>query len=874
MEKGKGRVSFFEAPISNTKPGGELSLEEVHRLITGEKYKVRTGQLRALADKGKARKYKAANFDYCTFSGVFGLRANHALVEHSGLLCMDLDHLPDVAKMKKRLLADPLFDTQLLFVSPSGDGLKWVVPIDLSRASHEVYFEGVAHYLLVCYGVEADKSGRDVSRACFLPYDPEAFLGSGGEGGGDASAFNPKSWLPGAGLANGVAAGIRSGTENGLATENGSATGNGLQVGCSAGLGEGLQTKYGADSEDVPQLGEEVKLEGVPQFEDVPQLGEEVKLEDVPSSFFSDPKGGLPTAGSYAEIEAVTQRIERAAVDIAPTYPQWRDLGFALTEALGEGGRGYYHRLSRFYADYRAAEADRQFDRCLRSRGSGITVKTFFHLALQAGVDVNTTGTDMCPASIDGGVGINMAGAGVDVNTTVTSEFLPVFPQSVYEHLPRLLRDVAAKADSPQDADLLLLGSLATISACLPKVYGIYDKREVFPNLFLFVAAQASAGKGRLTLCRRIVEPVHRQLRKMAEAEYAEYQCALAEYALDKHKSEADKPMEPPLRLLFIPANTSATGMLQLLNDNAGRGLMFETEGDTLAQAFKQEYGNYSDSFRKAFHHETIAYNRRKDREYVEIKKPCLSAVLSGTPKQIKHLIPDVENGLFSRFLFYNLEISPVWKNVFAEDEDETLDDYFEQIGERFYDLYRLLERETDSLRFCFTRNQEKQFSEFFDRMHKKYYTLYGGEFVSSIRRLGLMTFRMAMIMTTLRIMDDGDLKTLLVCSDTDFQTVIRMAEVIVQHTREVYLEFFSSDAASDADDAEAGGRWKQPVISRVYFENLPFEFNRQTYLATASRMNIKPKTAEKYIRNFCKLHRLVHTGYDNYRKAAVTLRR
>ena len=141
MEKGKGRISFFEAPISNTKPWGELSLGEVHRLITGEKYKARTGHLRALADKGEARKYKAANFDYCTFSGVFALRANHALVEHSGLLCMDLDHLSDVAEMKKRLLADPLFDTQLLFVSPSGDGLKWVFPIDLSRASHEDYLD-------------------------------------------------------------------------------------------------------------------------------------------------------------------------------------------------------------------------------------------------------------------------------------------------------------------------------------------------------------------------------------------------------------------------------------------------------------------------------------------------------------------------------------------------------------------------------------------------------------------------------------------------------------------------------------------------------------------------------------------------------------
>ncbi|HXL01381.1 MAG TPA: BT4734/BF3469 family protein, partial [Dysgonamonadaceae bacterium] len=179
MENGS-RVSFFEAPISNTKPSGELSLGDVHRLITGEKYKARTEQLRALADKREARRFKAASFDYCTFSGVFGLRANHALVEHSGLLCMDLDHLPDVAKMKQRLLADRLFDTQLLFVSPSGDGLKWVVPVDLSRASHEEYFDGVARYLHVCYGVEADKSGRDVSRACFLPYDPDAYLGSGG----------------------------------------------------------------------------------------------------------------------------------------------------------------------------------------------------------------------------------------------------------------------------------------------------------------------------------------------------------------------------------------------------------------------------------------------------------------------------------------------------------------------------------------------------------------------------------------------------------------------------------------------------------------------------------------------------------------------
>ncbi|HAH23070.1 MAG TPA: DNA primase, partial [Prolixibacteraceae bacterium] len=87
---------------------------------------------------------------------------------------------------------------------------------------------------------------------------------------------------------------------------------------------------------------------------------------------------------------------------------------------------------------------------------------------------------------------------------------------------------------------------------------------------------------------------------------------------------------------------------------------IFETEGDTLAQAFKSDYGNYSDGFRKAFHHETISYYRRTDREFVEIDNPCLSTVLSSTPKQVAILIPNAENGMLSRFIFYHMNIKPV----------------------------------------------------------------------------------------------------------------------------------------------------------------------------------------------------------------------
>src|SRR5690606_28751057 len=118
--------------------------------------------------------------------------------------------------------------------------------------------------------------------------------------------------------------------------------------------------------------------------------------------------------------------------------------------------------------------------------------------------------------------------------------------------------------------------------------------------------------------------------------------------------------------------------------DNEGRGIIFETEGDTLSNAFKSDHGNYSDGFRKAFHHESISYYRRTGHEFVEIDKPCISTVLAGTPMQVATLIPNAENGLLSRFIFYYMNSEPVWTDVFAPAKENGLDEHFNQLGAEF----------------------------------------------------------------------------------------------------------------------------------------------------------------------------------------------
>lgn len=187
------RFSFFRAPVSNVTPSAAVGLTAVYDLIRGDGYRAATEELRRLrtaVKEGRAtpqevQRFKARRFDYVTFSGLFTRRSARGLTEHSGLLCLDFDHvdtwqgagqLGGVYGLRYLLMNDAAVDTALLFRSPGGDGLKWVVPIDLRQGTHDEWFRALSFYAGRAYGIEPDASGCDVARACYLPWDPDAVI--------------------------------------------------------------------------------------------------------------------------------------------------------------------------------------------------------------------------------------------------------------------------------------------------------------------------------------------------------------------------------------------------------------------------------------------------------------------------------------------------------------------------------------------------------------------------------------------------------------------------------------------------------------------------------------------------------------------------
>ena len=179
-------MSFFNAPISNQVPSGVTSVKQLHTYITSNEWlKERTLSVQdALSDEKRFRKLKQNLLPYVTPAGVFSYRKEDRLLFLSGEFVIDIDHLPspeEALHWRDTLFADNKLRPDLAFVSPSTTGVKLLVPYRLSpKASIEESFDKARlsawEYLKWKYGLNADASNADLSRACFLCNDPSAKL--------------------------------------------------------------------------------------------------------------------------------------------------------------------------------------------------------------------------------------------------------------------------------------------------------------------------------------------------------------------------------------------------------------------------------------------------------------------------------------------------------------------------------------------------------------------------------------------------------------------------------------------------------------------------------------------------------------------------
>jgi hypothetical protein len=171
-------ISYFNPPVTNTKPVEKVSYVDVYQLVTSGTLVEITNEIRSLCNPDLVKDLKATKLPHITPSGIFYTRCDDGLKYHNETICIDIDEIENeeqLQEIKRILIEDPCFYTLMLFRSPSGNGLKWLVPIDLTQCGHRKWFEAIRNYLHKNYGIVADEKCVNTSRSCFLCHDAEAY---------------------------------------------------------------------------------------------------------------------------------------------------------------------------------------------------------------------------------------------------------------------------------------------------------------------------------------------------------------------------------------------------------------------------------------------------------------------------------------------------------------------------------------------------------------------------------------------------------------------------------------------------------------------------------------------------------------------------
>jgi len=585
-------------------------------------------------------------------------------------------------------------------------------------------------------------------------------------------------------------------------------------------------------------------------------------------------------------VEAIVSSLENECIDITSGYDNWLKVGFSLASEFGEGGRDFFHRISRLNSVYNYQDADTQYTKCVNSHGSGITIATFYQMAKDAGVDISVHRNGTLDFWKNGSLrkdseekNLNQKSKNPEVQTgnkwILEENDLPHFPQSVYDTLPPFFIEIINASDSVDERDMLLMGSITCISATLQNVLGKYNQDYWYPMLYFFAMADAGMGKGTLTYCRQLVAPIHNELKEYSEKR-------IREYRLEKRNANKDtntnNEEEPKRCTLFIPSNSSSAAFTEQLDNNNGIGLLFDTECDTISTILKTDYGDYSVILRKAFHHENIDLNRRKDKEYRDIERPMLAVCLSGTPEQLQSLTPDTKNGLFSRILYYHIPFKLEFADTLNEDIDcvdnVSLRDEFYQLGEK-YKKMRDAFLVNGEYHVVVPQNLSEEFNRHFRNLNEKVVDEVSNAMQGVVRRLAFATFRIIMILTAIRNMDNvvgieypisSNSSTKLRCCEDDFRSALAIADTLIYHSIYCYTHL-----PKTASEIGINGK----IITKVdkmnmLYDALPDSFDKPEYAKKSQELGFSVSTTSKWINTFILQGRIERINQNSYKKIGM----
>lgn len=162
------------------------------------------------------------------------------------------------------------------------------------------------------------------------------------------------------------------------------------------------------------------------------------------------------------------------------------------------------------------------------------------------------------------------------------------------------------------------------------------------------------------------------------------------------------------------------------------------------------------------------------------------------------------------------------------------MQEYFEKLSVTALFYYNKF-LQAGTIEFRLKKKHELEFVKYFDKLVKKVHFMHGEDTHGVVYRLGLITFRFAMIFTILRYARKKKIPSKITCSDIDFENSMQLADIYIDHALAIYQALPESQ--------------KRIPNAIAFFEFLPQEFTYSDAIVIGTTIcEISEKSVSNYL--------------------------
>ena len=270
-------------------------------------------------------------------------------------------------------------------------------------------------------------------------------------------------------------------------------------------------------------------------------------------------------------------------------------------------------------------------------------------------------------------------------------------PDSMTQCLPQMMSEPLSLYDDADIRTMLLMALMPTLGSAMSHVRVRHGQRLYSLGIMNLCVGPSASGKGCVGDVASLIDDINKIITNESNEAMADHRKRHKRYTRRNNQlnfaakgdiehlvdvndiaEEVDEPQAPLRRMHKLPSKTTAANLYRLIYAN-GENISFLhiPELAELSAANRGSFGDFMYIFLAAHGEEDLHTARKTDDEDYHIEHTRLGLTATGTMSSVRDFIPNLEDGLSTRFLYHNLPA----KSTFRKEMDEAT-------AEAFLDVY------------------------------------------------------------------------------------------------------------------------------------------------------------------------------------------